>query len=245
VTFKSRLFSLLVSGLTLHCGGIVDASSTGSTEVCSDADDRVFVDQDRTLDASRVTTQATSAHADPRSCKTLLHEHPGAPSGFYLLSPDGRDSHLVYCDMDIDGGGWTRVVYPTDSNPWIRSLIGSRARQMLKCSSSGTESIILPVVSTWSWSPCRFASVAGTWIVNSKAVSCGKTQAPVEAECQDWFGVGCSNGAAKIIPGVSLEDPASCFDHTTAHAEGVFSICGAGVGSDDYAGWVVFLREED
>jgi hypothetical protein len=41
------------------------------------------------------------------SCKTLLENHPGTPSGVYLLDPCGTGSSPYYCDMETAGGGWT------------------------------------------------------------------------------------------------------------------------------------------
>ena len=28
-------------------------------------------------------------------------------SGVYKISPDGATSHEVYCEQELDGGGWT------------------------------------------------------------------------------------------------------------------------------------------
>jgi hypothetical protein len=30
-----------------------------------------------------------------------------APSGVYVIQPDGDNDVTVWCDMDTDGGGWT------------------------------------------------------------------------------------------------------------------------------------------
>jgi hypothetical protein len=48
------------------------------------------------------------------SCKELLELWPLVTTGSYWLDPTGEDPFVAYCDMDTDGGGWTRVaVAPT------------------------------------------------------------------------------------------------------------------------------------
>jgi len=46
-----------------------------------------------------------------RNCERILEVGNNAWSGIYRISPTGAGDTQVYCDMETDGGGWTRVVY--------------------------------------------------------------------------------------------------------------------------------------
>lgn len=48
----------------------------------------------------------------PKSCAQILLENPNAKSGEVTIFPNGLQGNPieVFCDMDTDGGGWTRIL---------------------------------------------------------------------------------------------------------------------------------------
>ncbi|MEZ4314385.1 MAG: fibrinogen-like YCDxxxxGGGW domain-containing protein, partial [Polyangiaceae bacterium] len=54
------------------------------------------------------------------SCRDVLEKNPGAPTGVYVIDPDGAgalSSRAVLCDMTLDGGGWTAMFAGTNGSP--------------------------------------------------------------------------------------------------------------------------------
>jgi len=56
-----------------------------------------------------------SAAEAAQSCKDLLEVWPLAPSDVYWIDPTGSDPFEAWCDMDTDGGGWTRIAFAPDN----------------------------------------------------------------------------------------------------------------------------------
>lgn len=52
------------------------------------------------------------------SCKRIMELGYSKWSGEYTISPDGITKVQVYCDMDIDGGGWMLVWRSAQSGVW-------------------------------------------------------------------------------------------------------------------------------
>jgi hypothetical protein len=66
-------------------------------------------------DTEVVTAEAEAGPtSDGTSCKDIHARRPAAPSGVYTLN-DGR-IFTTYCEMSLDGGGWTAIYTGTNGN---------------------------------------------------------------------------------------------------------------------------------
>lgn len=83
-----------------------------------------------------LVSQSTHAH-EPMfsSCYQILKGHPNAPSGEYSIrTPAGR-VHKVYCEMGLNGGGYTflnPVELPTLTNEEVQSLFTDKSNFLMR-----------------------------------------------------------------------------------------------------------------
>ncbi|XP_006810369.1 ficolin-2-like [Neolamprologus brichardi] len=66
----------------------------------------------------------------PLDCNDIHQQDSSRPSGVYTIYPFGEKSGVeVYCDMDLEGGGWTVLLKRTDGSlnfyrPWNHYKMG-------------------------------------------------------------------------------------------------------------------------
>jgi cysteine-rich repeat protein len=97
-----RRFAIFVRRPT--CGdGVIDAG-----EGCDDGN----------LDNADGCTASCEPYVidESQDCAAILHAAPNAPSGLYTIDP-GTGPIEVWCDMEVDGGGWTRL-FIADTNDY-------------------------------------------------------------------------------------------------------------------------------
>ncbi len=98
----------------------IGADSTGATRFNGLIDEAAVYAV--ALTPTQIKALATGARADfvatgcePPSCKAILEANPSAPSGVYTISPTGTP-FSTFCDMSLDGGGWSLVMRANKAN---------------------------------------------------------------------------------------------------------------------------------
>jgi hypothetical protein len=122
VVFGAAAVGVSLLGLAEGCGGDSETGRAGSRPDASPPDaagDATSNDPPSSLDKDGDTTipvetdsglpadAAAGVYAD---CKTAHALYPTAPSGAYMIDPDGAGAQSpipIHCDMTTAGGGWT------------------------------------------------------------------------------------------------------------------------------------------
>jgi hypothetical protein len=122
-----RLIAVVV--VTVGCGSVDNKHP-----------DAKVVDIDAAIDAA---IDAPPGTMFATSCKTLHAADPAMPSGTYMVDPDGPGGDppfAAYCDMAIQGGGWTVVFYPTGEN--LNSIMQGYSAGTPRLMTDATETLI-------------------------------------------------------------------------------------------------------
>ncbi|KAI8482145.1 Fibrinogen C domain-containing protein 1 [Branchiostoma belcheri] len=100
--FTVQSCSVISQSVTMNCGGNC-ASDARLQELERKVEQLMATVSDCCNDTADTDTGL------PKDCKEILDNSELTPSGVYMVYPaDNLAGFQVYCDMDTDGGGWTK-----------------------------------------------------------------------------------------------------------------------------------------
>ncbi|XP_035694725.1 microfibril-associated glycoprotein 4-like [Branchiostoma floridae] len=99
---RGDLFPYPGQNIVLNCGA--DRPSQDEWQQLNDKLDQLT----NAVNSCRASDGEDPEAPHPRDCQDILDNDETTPSGVYTVYPrDGLGGVMVYCDNDIDGGGWT------------------------------------------------------------------------------------------------------------------------------------------
>jgi len=88
-----------------------------SSIIKGDHNDNNIIDLGDAIGILKSLSNPRSITGYPLSCNEILTKDNSKGDGYYIIDPDGSgelEPFEVFCDMQTDGGGWTRIEYKKD-----------------------------------------------------------------------------------------------------------------------------------
>ncbi len=108
---------IVYEGVELCDDGINDGSYGGCMDNCLQlgpyCGDGFLQEAEEDCDSLDIATGCLSTCKQAKSCLEIIDDTPGAPTGAYKVSPETYEGEPldVWCEMEIDGGGYTFLKY--------------------------------------------------------------------------------------------------------------------------------------